>query len=134
MNGIVKHDFNFVCLHCHLYTLSLCLYSKHQKLLFAYNLTRCKIGDESWDSICCCISGSLTQRKRTGNRDYIGTWNCNLPVLGFGMGLTFTPLLTLQWAQSTDLWRRMRAIKDHHQSGSRDGTETLTHMQYQCRL
>ncbi len=32
-----------------------------------------------------------------------------VPVLGFGMGTTFTPLPTLQWAQSTDLWRRMRA-------------------------
>lgn len=33
----------------------------------------------------------------------------HVPVLGFGMGPTFTPLPTLQWAQSTDLWRRMRA-------------------------
>ena len=33
----------------------------------------------------------------------------HMPVLGFGMGPTFTPLPTLQWAQSTDLWRRMRA-------------------------
>ena len=32
-----------------------------------------------------------------------------VPVLGFGMGTTFTPLPTLQWAQSMDLWRRMRA-------------------------
>ena len=31
-----------------------------------------------------------------------------VPVLGFGMG-TFTPLPKLQWARSTDLWRRMRA-------------------------
>ena len=32
-----------------------------------------------------------------------------VPILGFGIGMTFTPLPTLQWAQSTDLWRRMRA-------------------------
>ena len=41
---------------------------------------------------------------------HAGKQHPQVPVLGFGMGTTtFTPLPTLQWAQSTDLWRQMRS-------------------------
>lgn len=54
---------------------------------------------QSIDNIQPLQSGSLQHIKQQPQ----------VPVLGFGMGMTFTPLPTLQWTQSTDLWRRMRA-------------------------
>lgn len=54
---------------------------------------------QSMDSIQILQGGSL----------HTGKQQPQVPVLGFGMGTTFTPLPTLQWAQSTDLWRRMRS-------------------------
>ena len=53
---------------------------------------------QSTDSIQILQGGSLHIKQQP-----------QVPVLGFGVGTTFTPLPTLQWAQSTDLWRRMRA-------------------------
>ena len=55
--------------------------------------------DQSMDNIQLLQGGSLQHVKQQPQ----------VPVLGFGMRTTFTPLPILQWAQSTDLWRRMRA-------------------------
>ena len=82
MNGIVKHDINFVIIV--MFALSSVYVEfrfeiKASKVILfnlLNNLSHFKIGDESRDSIRRCISGSLIQRKRTGDQD-LGTWNCN---------------------------------------------------------